>query len=482
MNKILLLILVGLSSVKAQKALDLATAVQLAKEQSVGAKIVQTTYSNKYWAYKSFKSNYLPQLSLNGTFPNLDRGLSSITLDDGSDTFIQRSLLSSTASVGMSQNIGLTGSTITVGSNVSRIDLLSSNPTTSYLFSPVSVSLRQPLFGFNSMKWNLKMEPVKFDIAKKAFNENMEEVALQTARMFFNVLVADVRTEMAEKALAMNDTLLKITTGRYNLGKIAENELLQMKLQYMRSQADLEQAKLDRVMNISRLKNHLGLDMNEELDLIIPQSIPEFTANLEMALTNAKLYRSDLDEFERQRIDAEMQLAQSRKNNSFSLDLYASYGLNVSGNTWDAINNTPDESQRFFITASVPIVDWGKGKASVKTAEAMKELVELQNKQGLEQFEQDVILAVNYFNMKRTNLQNAILADDIAQKQFNVTVQRFKIGKIGIIELNQSITQRDNAKSNYLSSLMDFWISYYDLRLKSLYDFETESPIDYLQM
>ena len=58
MNKLLFLVLI-MFAVKSngQRTLDILSAVKMAQEKSVGAKIVRTTFNNKYWGYKLFKSN-----------------------------------------------------------------------------------------------------------------------------------------------------------------------------------------------------------------------------------------------------------------------------------------------------------------------------------------------------------------------------------------------------------------------------------------
>jgi outer membrane protein TolC len=63
--------------------------------------------------------------------------------------------------------------------------------------------------------------------------------------------------EIQQKNLANNDTLYKIAVGRYNLGKIAENELLQMELSVMNAKTNLAQAQLDVELRQLELKTFL---------------------------------------------------------------------------------------------------------------------------------------------------------------------------------------------------------------------------------
>ena len=64
------------------------------------------------------------------------------------------------------------------------------------------------------------------------------------------------------------------------------------------------------------------------------------------------------------------------------------------------------------------------------------------------------------------------LADDIAQRRYNITKNRYLIGKIAITDMNIALTEKDEAKQRYIQSLRDFWIAYFNLRRLTLYDFE----------
>lgn len=118
-----------------------------------------------------------------------------------------------------------------------------------------------------------------------------------------------------------------------------------------------------------------------------------------------------------------------------------------------------------------PIVDWGRQKARIMTAEANMKLVDYTLQQEEETFEQDVIIQVRNFNMLRQQLISRIKSDEIAQKAYNISKQLFLIGKISITDLNAALAANDLAKQNYVSSLRDFWLAYYQLREKTLYDF-----------
>ncbi|MEM6844813.1 MAG: TolC family protein, partial [Bacteroidota bacterium] len=60
---------------------------------------------------------------------------------------------------------------------------------------------------------------------------------------------------------------------------------------------------------------------------------------------------------------------------------------------------------------------------------------------------------------------------------YEIAKQRFLIGKITIVELNDALEKKDNARQQYIQSLNDFWEAYYTLRLLTLYDFSRNEPL-----
>src|SRR5882762_4857726 len=53
--------------------LTLQQVVAMAKDNSIAAKQAITTRETKYWQWRTFKSNYQPQLSLSGNLPGYSK-------------------------------------------------------------------------------------------------------------------------------------------------------------------------------------------------------------------------------------------------------------------------------------------------------------------------------------------------------------------------------------------------------------------------
>ncbi|HQV00588.1 MAG TPA: TolC family protein, partial [Bacteroidia bacterium] len=254
-------------------------------------------------------------------------------------------------------------------------------------------------------------------------------------------------------------------------------ELLQMELSTMNARSNLAQAQLDRETHELRLRNFLNIKGQQHITLVEPPLIPDFVVDDSIALMQARQNRQAVVEFERRRIEADRDVAQARGNNGFNADIVATYGLTNTAGTLSDVYKNSLEQERINLSFQLPILDWGRTRSQVRTAQVSRELTRTILERDQQNFEQEVVLLAKQFSMQRAKLIIATRADTIAQKRYEISMKRYLIGKIDITDLNIALQEKDNAKVQYLASLQQFWSSYFDLRRKTLYDFENNKTI-----
>ncbi len=466
------------TSQEPSRILTLEEAIEIARDRSPNALMARHRYRNSYWQYRTFRAGYLPNLRLEATVPNLNRTISAITLPDGSDIFIRRSLATSSAELSLNQRIGLTGGQLFVSSGLQRIDLIrDDNSEVSYLSTPINIGYRQPIFAFNPFKWERRVEPIRFEEAQRNYVESLEEISIRGTDLFFDLLLAQINIEINALNRASNDTLYQIARGRYELGRIAENELLQMELNLLNSDATLEQSRIDYEAAVFRFRSFLGLDGTRRLELIVPEIPQELRIDVGLALAEARHNRADMLTQQRQVIEAERQVDQAKAENRFNANLFAVFGYTQSADEFRGAYLDPLDQQRLTLGVQIPILDWGVSKGRVRMAESNQELVTATVNQALVDFEQEIFLRVMGFNMLESQMLVARKADEIADHRYEVTRQRFLIGRIDIIELNLALEEKDRSKQRYLQSLRNYWRGFYEMRLLTLYDFLNDRPL-----
>ncbi|MEL6559215.1 MAG: TolC family protein [Bacteroidota bacterium] len=459
----------------AQEKFNLPDIIERAKSMSPRAKQAETRKENLYWQYRLFKSNYNPQLVLSGNLPGITRAVEAINQPQGGSIFINNQASLSDLSLGFSQPITLTGGEISVNSGIGRSTFTIPDASGEDVFSKTwssnvfNIRLVQPIFGFNDLKWDKKIEPLRYEESKKGFVEDMELISRTAVELYFDYLGAQVDLQVAEFNLSNNDTIYNIEKGRYNIGTTSKDKLLQVELQFLQSKQQVASANLALQTARLGLNSFTGLSV-EQYVLDLPEETPEFDINLDKALQYARANRSDYVEFSRRRMEADREVARA-KAQRFQVNLIASFGQNGGDSTFVSAYETLSDRQTANITLSVPILTWGRNEARLKTALANKQLTDYTLTQDEQNFDQEVITLVSRIDVLRIQLDIAKKSDEVAQERYQVAQNRYLIGKIDITNLNIALEQKDSSKRSYVRALRDFWTAYYDLRRLTLYDF-----------
>ncbi len=458
--------------------LSLEDVVELARDQSPMAIMSRHQFRGSYWEYRSFKAGFLPSLTINAELPDLNRSIENVIQPDGSEIFVDRAVMNSSIDARLSQNVAFTGGNIFMTSSLSRIDALSDPKTHSYLANPVTIGFNQPINGYNRFKWEKEIEPAKYEEAKKNYIHSLEQVSNRAVGYFFDLVLAQINLEIALKNFANTDTLYHIAEGRYQLGTIAENELLQMELTYLNSGTALNRANIDLEARKFRLRSFLGFNEKAHLELVTPKLIPNTTIDYLRALQEANANNPEILQMQRQLIEAQQSVAFAKSQKGLQADLFAMYGLSKNADDLGGVYVDPKDQQRLRIGFQVPILDWGQGRGQYRMAQSAEEVIKTNVLQAQTDFEQEVFLQVMQFNLQDDQLLIATKADTIAQRRYEVTKQRFLIGKIDVLDLNVALEEKDVARRQYVQALRNYWNYFYSLRTLTLYDWITDRKLE----
>ncbi|MEL6533755.1 MAG: TolC family protein [Bacteroidota bacterium] len=486
MNKFLCALLglhcIFLSQVQAQapaeSLLTLAEYVSMARGESPAALRADTRRENRYWQYRTFQSQYRPQLVLNSTLPQYSNSIQGVPQPDGTIDFLPVNQNTSRLSLGLQQVVPWTGGTVSVVSSIQRFDNFSVDSNNiNYQSNPFFFRFTQPLTFFNQFKWDRAISPLAFEESKRAYVEEIEQLSQLATELYFNLLLAQRSYEIAVQNVANNDEVYKIAQGRFQLGKIPENDLLQLELNLMNSQLAVSQAELDFETASLELKSFVGLPPSANLVLAVPQDMPEFTVDMELALEEASANRSEALSFERRQLEAQRDVASARANAGVNGDLVFEFGVAGQGNNLEAVANNLIPNTVANVGLRVPILNGGRLKAVRETAEANARLTEYTLAQDKINFEQEVSTQVRQFDMLRERVKITKTSEEVAQRRYDIANNRYKIGKISITDLSRALEEKDRAVSTYIESLRNLWTAYYNLRRLTLYDFESGTEL-----
>lgn len=462
----------------AQEAMELTLqqTIRHAQEQSPDAQSARHSFRSSYWNYRYYRANYLPNLTLTST-PYLDRAINKVTLGDGSVKFVEQNLLSTNLTLSLTQNVPWTGGTFFVETSAQRIDLFSDN-SHSYQTSPVNIGYTQSLFGYNSLKWDRRIEPVRYREARKRYAETLELVAAAATQKFFALATAQSNYEIACTNYANADTLYIYARGRYDIGTISENEMLQLEINKLTEETNRMNARIEVDNAMQELRSYLGIQQDVDLKVRIEDFVPDLQIDLNEALLLAAQNSPDIENMQRRRLESESAVAQARANAGLKADIYLRFGLTQTADRWKNAWRNPMDQQYVSLSVSLPILDWGRGKGQVRVAKSNRDLVQTQVEQDKTDFDLNIRKLVKQFNLQAQRVHIAARTDTTAQRRADVARRLYLLGQSTILDLNASITEKDSARRNYVTALYDYWSLYYTLRSLTLYDFRQDQPLE----
>jgi outer membrane protein TolC len=461
------------------KKLTFDEVIKLSEEQSPNALIAKHRFRSSYWEYRSYRAQFLPSLTLSGTTPDFSNGLAKV-YDSNSDQYIYipKNTISTLGTLSLSQNIGLTGTVIALSSDLTLYKDIALKLPVNYISDPAYIRITQPIRQYNSLKWQKKIEPVKYDAARKSYLSNIEGVHMSAVTNFFSLALAQINKQISEMNYSNADTLFRIAKGRYQLGTIAEDELLEMQLSWLNAETARKQADMNLRDKEIRLRSFLGYNENVRLELILPDEIPDLQVDMKEVLDLALKNNPDLLNQQINVLNAQSNAAQAKASKGLNASISASLGYSQQAPDIETAYNNLSNSQIVSVHFTMPILDWGLGKGRYQMAKSSLELAQVQANQAVVDFQQNLFLDVEQFNLQKYQVAIAAKSDTVAMKRYEVTKQRFLIGKIAVLDLNDADSRKDQNKRAYVQALQDYWNFFYNMRSITLFDFIKRKPLE----
>lgn len=464
--------------------ISLNDAIYRSLSNSVDAVVARNQFKSSYWGYRTYRAELLPEVSISTTLPYYSKSYNAFQNSDGTYTYVSNDYSRIDGGLSITQNIPLTGGTISVESSFQRLQQYGEGGSTRYMGIPASITLEQPILGFNRVKWLQRIEPVKYKEAKQKLVANMEEVANTGVTYYFDLLLGQINMEIAQQNLKNSEKLYTIAEAKRKIGQISENDLLQLKVSLLNAESYLTDAQSSLNLRMFRLRSYLGYGE----DIVLKPSIPESLSTEVPALTYsdvlsmARQNNSFTQNVQRRMLEASRDVSQA-KADRWNAKLFVSFGMSGQEDSFNQAfsSNNWRSNQIVNVGVKIPILDWGKGKGKVKIAEANREVENSKIEKEQIDFNQDIFLRVQNFNNQSKQLELAKATDEIAQQRYNTSIEAFVLGKIDVLNLNDSQSSKDQARRNYIEQMFLLWSYYYQIRSLTLYDFiqKKELSVDY---
>jgi outer membrane protein TolC len=365
-------------------------------------------------------------------------------------------------------------------------DFRSANITTRF-------GISQPLdalYGYNSIRSRIKTARLDYERANKSLKRSELNLVYDVSRAYYQLLSGQKRTEYAYSDLVRQTEAHDISRKKFEAGLIREVEALQNEVELAGAQSTYDEAILNNKALANEFKRIIGLNLEDSVVLNSNLSYKTILIDTDMAIELALKNRLEIREQDIQMELQKLTIKQRKANGMARGTLNAYYekmGFASSKDNFDILDAF-DRSYSNFSTQpfnfnvafsiSIPILDWGQNRATVRAAEASLKRSVIQKEQLQVNIKTEIIDLVDIVNTNLRRLQLLERNIEVAQRSFDINLQRYTDGDIDSQALANERTRFNNAYSTHLSAYINYQLSLADLMRKTFYDFENDVPIE----
>ena len=249
---------------KRVRHITLHEAIALARKQSVDAASALVQLKSAYWSYRTFRANLLPEVNFSTTLPNYRKNYNVYQQSDGTHTYVRNDYMNISGSLSVNQNIWFTGGTLSLSTSLDFMTQIGTGRAgRQFMAVPMVLTLNQPIFGVNNVKWNRRIEPLRYTEAQANFLSATEKVTMNVIQYFFNLLLAQENVNIARQNLQNAEKLCEVAESKRRMGRISENDLLQLRLNVLNARSSLTSNESNLKSQMFSLRSYLGIDNAE---------------------------------------------------------------------------------------------------------------------------------------------------------------------------------------------------------------------------
>ena len=437
--------------------------------------------------YLFYKAQFKPQLDMNLYAPSWDESITMIPRQDSlpvynsTSSIMFRSDLSFKYVLPTGGNLALTGAMY--HDNLSTT--FQSNYSTQkrqLAYSQFGVAFNQPVFTKNLLRENLTRAEYLYKNNELFFTRTQMDIIYEVTKNFYEVYRAAYAKQINEERLTNSQEALRIAKLKYETGNISEGELLSNEVEAAQNDASL----LESIGKYERAKDEfkllIGLNMNEEIDIIAEMEFETVVVDLQQAIDYALANRIEIKEREYDiklqeiNVDAAKRVSEMKGNISA---YYNFSGLSPNeGNVMDLFRQSFDNmavrppNRGITFTLTIPIVDWGRRRNYVNAETIRLDRYKMQLDYQYEQIVKEIreIVRTVYEAEKRfrINQTNA----DVAARSYRINRLRFENGDITGQELSLEQAKLSDVQLAYINAYVSYQLALADLKRKTMWDFE----------
>lgn len=459
--------------------LDLPQAIRLACDSTLDAFRFRDLFLAQYWEYRNYKARRLPNLTLDLTPMQYNRDIVKRYISETDmDVYRTQQSLYSYGNLSLTQNLDLTGGTFYVNSELGFFRSFGQTVYSQFSSVPLRVGYSQDLLGYNPFKWEKRIEPVKYNRARKELIYNMEEIAVTAVSYFFELALAELGQKQAGIHKDLCQRLYDEGQERWKQHALSATDLMDLELALTSAENELLTSRNTKEKQESALSSFLNLPKGEEVHARLPDDVPVELIPEEEAMYYLRQNHPVYVAQQQNILEARQEADKAKKERFIEADIDISVGFNQVADEISQAYHHPLQQNMVSVGVTVPLVDWGVRRGKYRIAQSNLNVAENEARKEKQKIEEELAAMVRDYNVQVQIARTSKRSVELAEKVLEEIVERFRLGKDDINSLFDCMLRKDEAGMNYVRALYSCWLTFYRIRQMTAYDFQQGCPME----
>ncbi|MCK4418041.1 MAG: TolC family protein [Candidatus Latescibacteria bacterium] len=418
------IVLVSPGGVQAQLRLTLPESIQIALRKSKVLTIAQERFKEAEAKRKEVRAGFLPQISNSSTYTRLD----------------------------IVPYMSLSKFPFSMPGIPSRIPMGDRD-----IYS-VATSVQQPLFTGFKLLTNYKIVQYFAEAERSSLQKTEAEVIFNVENAYWGVVKAQQFQAVSEQAVRQMEAHVKDLENMYQVGMVAQNDLLRAKVQL--SNTKLMRIKATNAVQMAKTAfcNTLGIALNTDIGLDAQLEHKQMLEiPLERAIQTALRERPEL-----KGMHYNVKAAQKAVS-LFSRSRWLPDLMLIGNYNYKKPNRENEKKwyDSWDVTLALQMNIWDWGSTYYQTSQAKHRLRQVE--EGFKQLKDGIVLEAtqSYLALQEAAQKVTVTQENIvqAQENYRVTEERFKQGMATNTEMLDANTLLTQAKMDHIQALADYNIA-----------------------
>ena len=441
-----LLTLSGLYSAHAQEVLTLEKALNTAFEHSPSLIQSKLSLEQRQLNLKAQDASLKSQFSLDVTPFRYTR---NNQYDNFNSKWYANETKMSSASFGITQPIKWTDGTISLYNDFSWQDAsnrTSGGNNTSFNHN-LSLRISQPLFTYNRTKMQLKELEYALENAKISYALQQLSIEKNVTSQFYDVYQKQKDLNISRDEYNNQKQNYDIIKNKVEAGLLAKEELYQAEVNLANSESTVYSKEISFENAKDNFKLLLGMSLDEDIAILFDNNIPTVDVNINDAVKYALDQRMEIRQKQITLEQDVFSIIRTKAESEFKGDLSVRVGMDA-------------------LAGKV------KNMYEISLEEQKKEIVI-----DVRQICRNLPTLIRQIEIKKKSIENA-------ERTYEINLEKYRNGNLTGMDLQQFQNQLTTAKQDYTSAIISYKIELLNLKIQTLWDFETHKsylPVDLLK-